>query len=86
MRIYDVTPLVLKVQRGERSFDFDSLQDLIHQSVAADDWFSVGGRNVINRFVAGTAGNECALMVITAPYAVQMQLRTLLDRLNATAP
>lgn len=85
MRIYDVTPLVSKVQRGERSFDFDSLQNLIQQSVAADDWYSAGGRNVIIRFVTGTAGNERALMVVTAPYTVQMQLRTLLDRLNATA-
>jgi len=84
-RIYDVTPLVLRIRSGQRIFDFDSLSNLIHQSVAPDSWIVAGGVNVINTFVTGTGGSERGLIVVTAPYSVQLQLLPLIERLNITS-
>lgn len=85
-RIYDVTPLVLRTQSGKRVFDFDSLTNLLQQSVEPDYWLQAGGSNVMNSFIVGAPGNERGLIVVGATHSVQLPLRTLLDRLNIATP
>ncbi len=85
-RIYDVTPLVLRAHSGKRIFDFDSLTNLLQQTVEPDGWLQAGGTNVMNSFIVGAPGNERGLIVVGATHSVQLPLRTLLDRLNIAPP
>ncbi len=85
-RIYDVTPLVLRTHSGKRVFDFDSLTNLLQQTVEPDGWLQAGGANVMNSFIVGAPGNERGLIVVGATHSVQLPLRTLLDRLNIAPP
>lgn len=82
IRVYDVTPLVLRMRGGKRVFDFESLTNLIQMAIDPDSWLQAGGTNVISSFIAGEPGAERSLLVVTAPSSTQLQLQPLLDRLN----
>ncbi len=82
IRIYDVTPLVLRVRAGKRVFDFESLSKLLQATIDPDSWLSAGGSSVISDFIVGEPGAERSLIVVSAPTSVQLQLQALLDRLN----
>ncbi len=86
IRIYDVTPLVLRIRSGKRVFDFETLSKLIQSTIAPDSWLSAGGCNVISDFIVGEPGAERSLIVVSAPTSVQLQLQPLLDRLNIASP
>ena len=86
IRIYDVTPLVLRIRSSKRVFDFESVSKLIQSTIAPDDWLIAGGSNVISDFIIGEPGAERSLIVVSAPTSVQLQLQPLLDRLNIASP
>ena len=82
IRIYDVTPLVLRIRAGKRVFDFEKLCTLIQSTIEPDNWLIAGGNNVISEFIVGEPGSERSLIVVSAPTSVQLKLQPLLDRLN----
>ncbi|MDX1928245.1 MAG: hypothetical protein SFV81_17085 [Pirellulaceae bacterium] len=83
VRIYDVTPLVLRIRAGKRVFDFEKLCTLIQSTLEPDSWLSAGGTSVISELIVGEPSSERSLIVVSAPTALHLQLQPLLDRLNS---
>lgn len=82
IRVYDVTPLVLRRVHGTRVYKYDDLIRLLQHTVDPDQWLEFGGTSSILHFTAGPAGGERGLLTIACPTLGHLRIQALLNRLN----
>lgn len=82
IRMYDVTPLVHRIVRNQRSYDFTGLANTIQQTVAPDGWLQAGGCSTIMNEIVGLPGKERGMLIIACSTSSHLKIQSLLDNLN----